>query len=57
MNVQDGGMASSQTSMSPSKASWNTLLKWGSKQLPFAKSEPQPDQVQNLVLLPGGVCL
>ena len=43
--LQDGGVTSQQAGISPSKASWNSLLKWGSRQLPFAKSEAAPEQV------------
>ncbi|KAL0051884.1 hypothetical protein WJX82_003790 [Trebouxia sp. C0006] len=41
--------------VSPSKASWTTLLKWGSRQLPFAKRESdpeiQPDQSEQITEL------
>ncbi|DBA87369.1 TPA: hypothetical protein ACH3X1_004414 [Trebouxia sp. C0004] len=47
--------------VSPSKASWTTLLKWGSRQLPFGKRESdpeiQPDQVILAHLVPVPVCL
>ncbi|KAL0026858.1 hypothetical protein WJX77_006968 [Trebouxia sp. C0004] len=41
--------------VSPSKASWTTLLKWGSRQLPFGKRESdpeiQPDQSEQITEL------
>ena len=47
--MQDGG--SRQLGVTPSKASWTALLKWGSKQLPFVRrdweQDAQPDQVSN----------
>ena len=47
--LQDGGVTSRQLRVSPSKASWSTLLKWSTQQLPFGRREPdldtQPDQV------------
>ncbi len=57
--VQEEG--SGWSGVSPSKASWTTLLKWGSRQLPFGKREPdpemQPDQVTLAYLVPEPVCL
>ena len=47
--MQDGGITSQQAGISPSKASWNSLLKWGSRQLPFAKSEAAPEQVLQML--------
>lgn len=48
--LQDGSIAAGQASVSPSRASWNSLLKWGSRQLLFTKFETQPDQVYHNAL-------